>query len=323
VKYSKEIKTGLIVLFAIVGLLVMFNVVKNKKFFSNDNYFYVTYQDVSGLTNSNLVFIKGLKVGKVEEIKPILNKDGKVSFVVKIMVDEKYQFSKNSLAEVFESGFIGDKMMRIQMANDQQMAKTGDTLKGSVQVAMMDKLSTQIKPMAGDAQKVLNNLDLTLTNANKVIDAEAQADIHHLLKNLNEVAVSLKKTSETTNQLVKNNEKQLAQLLQESQNTIKAAKIAIEDYGKLAKGIKTEEINNAVSKLSTSADNLNKVLGQINEGQGTMGKLIKDETLYQNLTKSTQSLNDLLTDLKQNPKRYVHFSVFGNKEKDNTTTEKK
>jgi phospholipid/cholesterol/gamma-HCH transport system substrate-binding protein len=322
-KYSKEVKTGLIVLFAVAGSLVTFNVVKNKKLFSNDNYFYVKYQDVSGLTSSNLVYINGLKVGQVEEIKPVLDSKSKLSFVVKILVDQKYQISKNAKAEVFESGFIADKMVRIIENSAQNIAKPGDTISGAVQMAMMEKFGNELKPMAGDTKKVLGNLDATLMNANKLLDGQTQNEVHALLQNLNQVAVSLKETSNTSNQLLKNNEKQLAQLLLETQNTIKSAKVAIDEYGKLAKNIKTDEINSAVSKLGISADQLNKILSQLEAGQGSLGKLMKDETLYSNLTKSTNSLNELLTDLKQNPKRYVHFSVFGNKEKENTNNNEK
>lgn len=315
VKFSKEIKAGLIAIIAIVGLVILVQFMKGKNVFTSDNTFYVRYDQVDGLEPSNPVTINGLKVGLIEKIVPVTTKEGKIYFYVKFSVDNDFSFSKNSLVEIVKPDFMGSSQLKINMVYDNLLAKEGDTLKGAVKVSAMQSLTTQVKPLKNKVHSVLSNLDSTLVSTNQLLDEQNRREIKVLLTNLNNMVSSFKTTSDQAGMLIVNNEARLGRVLHSANETMVSANNTMNKYGKLAEGIDVNQLNKSFEELSQTAEKLNLLVQNIEQGKGSMGKLAKDEELYNNLTKTAGSLNALLEDFKKNPKRYVHFSVFGKKDK--------
>lgn len=315
-KFSKEIKAGLIAILAIVGFVFLFQFMKGKSLFTTDNIYYAKYDNVEGLEASSPVSINGLKVGQVEEIIPIPGKDGKLYFVVKVFVDDEYQFSKKSSLEIFEPGLMSGKAMRINLAYGEPFAKDGDTLQSDFQPSMMSNISSQIGPVKDQLQVVLKRVDSLTNNANKLFDERNRAELSALLRNLNATVTAFESTSKQTNTLLNNNEPKIQKVLDNASLATISAKNAMDKYGNVAENIDVQKLNNAVDKLSLTADQLNKIIGSIEKGEGSLGKLTKDEELYNNLNKTATSMNALVEDLKANPKRYVNISVFGKNNKD-------
>lgn len=315
-KFSKELKAGFIAIFAIIGFVILFQFMKGKNLFSSDNLFYVKYDNVEGLDVSNAVSINGLKVGQVDEIKPILSKDGRMYFVVKMTIADKFHFSKASTAEIFEPGIMSGKQMRINLAYGGNIAKDGDTLSGKFQLSMLNSLASQVGPVKDQVTGVLSKLDSTLASANKLVDEQNRAEIKALLSNLNKTVQSFEGTSKQTNLLLANNDPKLQKVLDNANLATISAKNSIDKFGNVADNIDTKKLNNAIDKLSTTADKLNGVISGIQNGEGSLGKLTKDDDLYNNLTKTANSLNNLVEDMKANPKRYLNISVFGKNNKD-------
>ncbi|HPZ26118.1 MAG TPA: MlaD family protein [Kaistella sp.] len=310
-KFTKEIKAGLIALLAIIGFVFLFQFMKGKSLFTTDNIFFAKFDNVEGLAASNPVSINGLKVGQVDKIIPITEKDGKIHFVVKVMIDDNYEFSKKSTLEIFEPGLMSGKEMRINLAYGQPMAKDGDTLAGAFQLSMMNNISSQVGPVKDQLQVVLKRADSLIVNAKSITDAENQAAIRSLLLNLNRTVTSLEGTSRSANSLMSNNDPRVQKMLDNANLATISAKTAIDKYGKVADEVDVKKLNNTIDKLSLTADKLNSVISGIQNGEGSLGKITKDEELYRNLNESSQNLNKLILDLKENPKRYLNFSVFG------------
>ena len=310
-KFTKEIKAGLIALLAIIGFVFLFQFMKGKSLFTTDNIFFAKFDNVEGLAASNPVSINGLKVGQVDKIIPITEKDGKIHFVVKVMIDDTYEFSKKSTLEIFEPGLMSGKEMRINLAYGQPMAKDGDTLAGAFQLSMMNNISSQVGPVKDQLQVVLKRVDSLMINAKSITDAENQAAIRSLLLNLNRTVTSLEGTSRSANSLMANNDPRVQKMLDNANLATISAKTAIDKYGKVADEVNVKKLNNTIDKLSLTADKLNSVISGIQNGEGSLGKITKDEELYRNLNESSQNLNKLILDLKENPKRYLNFSVFG------------
>ena len=310
-KFTKEIKAGLIALLAIIGFVFLFQFMKGKSLFTTDNIFFAKFDNVEGLAASNPVSINGLKVGQVDKIIPITEKDGKIHFVVKVMIDDNYEFSKKSTLEIFEPGLMSGKEMRINLAYGQPMAKDGDTLAGAFQLSMMNNISSQVGPVKDQLQVVLKRVDSLVVNAKSITDAENQAAIRSLLLNLNRTVTSLEGTSRSANSLMANNDPRVQKMLDNANLATISAKTAIDKYGKVADEVDVKKLNNTIDKLSLTADKLNSVISGIQNGEGSLGKITKDEELYRNLNESSQNLNKLILDLKENPKRYLNFSVFG------------
>lgn len=310
-KLSKELKTGLIAIFAIIGFVVLYQFMKGKNLFTTDNVFYAKYDNVEGLSVSNPVSINGLKVGQVDEIKPITTKDGKLHFVVKVTIDDTFEFSKNSTVEIFEPGLMSGKEMKINLFYGGDTAKDGDTLKGNYQLSMLNSLSSQVKPVKEQLSNVLLKLDSTLASTNKIVDEQNRREIKLLLSNLNRTVESFKGASDRTNSILANNEKGLHEVVANANVAMLTANKTLDKYGSVAERVDIDKLNGTIEQFNQTAGKLNNVISGIQNGEGSLGKLAKDEELYNNLTKTSKNLNELVEDFKVNPKRYVNFSVFG------------
>ncbi|MDO5614671.1 MAG: MlaD family protein [Cruoricaptor ignavus] len=314
-KISKEIKAGAIAVLAIVGFVILFQFMKGKNVFSTENIYYAKYDDVEGISRSSAVSINGLKVGQVEQIIPKTHKNGKIYFVMKILVNDEFKFSKNSTLEIFEPGIMSGKQARINIVYDGATAKSGDTLSSGYKESMMNSLSSQVGPVKDQVESVLKKVDSLMHNANAITDAKNQAEIRALLSNLNRTVSAFENTSKQTNELLSHSDPRLQKVLDNANLATVSAKNAIDNYGKVAEDIDVQKLNSAIDKLSQTSDQLSKVIEGINNGEGSLGKLTKDEQLYQNLNKTAENLNALVEDMKANPKRYVNISVFGKNNK--------
>lgn len=315
-KFTKEIKAGLIALLAIVGFVILFQFMKGKSVFTTDNIFYAKFDNVEGLAASNPVSINGLKVGQVDKIIPITEKDGKIHFVVKVIIDDGFEFSKKSTIEIFEPGLMSGKEMKVNLAYGQPMAKDGDTLSGAYVLSMMNNISSQVGPVKDQLQVVLKRVDSLTNNANQILNDQNKAEIRSLLINLNKTVAAFQGTSQQTDALLANNDPKIQKMLDNANLATISARTTIDKYGRVADEVDVQKLNTTIDKLSVTAEKLNGVISGIQNGEGTLGKLTKDEVLYNNLNGASENLNKLIEDLKANPKRYLNFSVFGKNTKD-------
>lgn len=310
-KLSKELKAGIIVVVALIAFFVLFQFTKGKRIFSSENIYYVKYNDVEGLTKSSPVSINGLKVGKVEEITPVISKDGHIHFVVEMSVNQGFTFAKSSTVEIFAPGLMQDKALKIDLAFKGPQAIDGDTLQGEVKPSAMAKITDQIGPVAEKLTSVLTRVDTLTKNTNKILDEQNRREIKALLANLNATALAFKQTAAQATTFLASNQERMNHVLDNANKTMVAANQAVTRYGEVAKGIDPQKLDSAITKLASASENLNKILTEINSGNGSLGKLVNDDELYNNLNSSVNSLNELLKDFKENPNRYVNFSVFG------------
>ncbi|WP_294276927.1 MlaD family protein [uncultured Chryseobacterium sp.] len=314
-KFSKELKAGLIALLAIVGFVVLFQFMKGRSLFTTDNIFYAKYDNVEGLAQSSPVSINGLKVGQVDKIIPQTSKEGKIDFIVKITVDNNFEFSKNSTLEIFEPGLMSGKEMRVNLAYGGATAKDGDTLRGAFKLGTLGSLSSQVGPVKDQLQTVLYRVDSLMSSANQVVNAQNREEIRLLLTNLNKTVAALQTTAGSVNSLVGHNDPKLQKVLDDASLTMQSGKVTLDKYGNLAESIDTQRLNATIANLDATVGKLNQVVTGIDNGQGSLGKIMKDDQLYNNLNAASTNLNLLIEDLKANPKKYVNFSVFGKNSK--------
>ncbi|GAA5099215.1 MlaD family protein [Chryseobacterium ginsengisoli] len=289
---------------------------KGRSLFTTDNIFYAQYENVEGLAQSSPVSINGLKVGQVDKIIPRTAKDGKIDFLVKITVDNNFEFSKNSTLEIFEPSLMGGKEMRINLMYGGQTAKDGDTLKGAFKLGTLGSLSSQVGPVKDQLQVVLHRVDSLMTNANQLVDAQNRQEIKALLSNLNKTVAALQTTAGSVNSLVGHNDPKLQKVLDDASVTMQTGKVTLDKYGNLAESIDTKKLNATIANLDATVGQLNNVVSGIDRGEGSLGKIMKDDQLYNNLNAASNNLNALIEDLKAHPKKYVNFSVFGKNSKD-------
>jgi len=195
-------------------------------------------------------------------------------------------------------------------------AKDGDTLKGSFKLGTLGSLSSQVGPVKDQLQVVLHRVDSLMANANLLVDAQNRAEVKALLSNLNKTVGALQTTAGNVNSLVGHNDPKLQKVLDDASLTMQSGKVTLDKYGNLAESIDTKQLNATIANLDATVGKLNQVIGGIDKGEGSLGKLMKDDQLYNNLNSASSNLNSLVEDMKANPKRYINFSVFGKNNKD-------
>lgn len=309
-KISKEIKTGVLALGAIALLIFGYNFLAGSNLFKKDNEYFVKYQNVEGLALAAPVTINGLVVGKVENIT-FAEKKGWL--LVKFSVKRDIEFSKSSIARIYSAGLIGGKSLGVfPDYTSSEIAKPGDTLKGESEDSMMATVTKALGPLETKVNNTLATVDTLLLNVNDVVDEETRNNLKEAIKNLNNTLNSFSGVSENLNHILGNNTEKL-------DNTFVNLDRTASNLSQLTDSLAQLETGKLVSDLQDVVARMDNIMVNIDKGNGTVGKLLKDETLYDNLDGASKQLEQLLQDLKLNPKRYVHFSLFGKRQKDYQT----
>lgn len=313
-RISKEVKTGVVVILTLVGFYSLYNFLKGKNLFAAGNTYYVKYDDVSGLSPSKPVSVNGLRVGRVDEIQI---KDGQtpIYFVVKISLERDIDFSKNTVAEIYEPGLMSGPEIRLLLDYEGPRAENEDTLRALVRPSLTTMFSKELEPTKRKLDSLLVSVNSTMMSVDKLLDEENRQSMKNILKNLdatlisfNGTAQSLTRTSENANALIIENKGQL-------KNTLASAEQTLDKFGTVADKFNNLELEKIIKNFEEASVNLNMVLNKINSGEGTLGAMMNDKQLYDNLTQTSKTLDELLADLKENPNRYVQFSIFGKKQK--------
>lgn len=313
-RISKEVKTGAVVILTLIGFYSLYNFLKGKNLFAAGNTYYIKYDDVSGLAPSKPVSVNGLRVGRVDEIE-IKDQQSPIYFVVKISLERDIDFSKNTVAEIYEPGLMSGPEIRLLLDYQGAKAKNGDTLRALVKPSLTSMFSKEFEPTKRKLDSLLVTLNSTMTSVDKLLDNENRQSLKNILKNLdatvlsfNGTAQSITKTSDNANALIGENRAQI-------QKTLVSAEQTMTKFGTMADKINNLELEKIIKNFEEASVSLNSTLNKINSGEGTLGAMMNDRQLYDNLTQTSKTLDELLADLKENPNRYVQFSIFGKKQK--------
>ncbi|AJA69688.1 MULTISPECIES: MlaD family protein [Myroides] len=303
-KISREIKTAILVLGAIALFIWGYSFLKGRNIFDNSTRFYVEYDNVEGLTTSSTVTINGLVVGKVSKID-LDNTSGKLK--VELLMTQKINISKNSVAKIYSPGLLGGKGIMIDpLFGDTNFAESGQTLKGEVVLDMTEKLTKQIEPLQLKVEEALANLNTMLASVNNIMDENTQQSLKSAMTQLDGTLAGANKLMAATNQMVAATQPKLDGTLT-NLNTMSS------NFASISTDLKALDIKSTFTNLDNATASMDKIMGDIQGGKGSVGKLLKDEQLYSNLEGASKELEALLRDLKEHPKRYVHFSLFGKK----------
>jgi len=307
-KFSKEIKAVLIILSGIFLFLLGYNFLNSTSLFKKENTLFALYENVEGLQVGTKVTVNGLSVGKVADIDFL---PGTNKILVSFTIRNDVVFSKNSVAELYEAGLIGGKSIAIHPVYDNYIKfKSGDTLKSSVKPGLTDVVNQQIAPLQKKLEKVLSNADSLFSGVNNVLNSEGKNNLSTTLENLSSAVKNSDEFISRLNSISKNQNKNI-------NRTIENLSMITESLNKISDSLSKSSLKQTIYNFEKLSSNFNQVLLEIKNGNGTINKLIYQDSLYQNLKNSSKAIEILLKDLKSNPKRYVHFSLFGKKEKPN------
>jgi phospholipid/cholesterol/gamma-HCH transport system substrate-binding protein len=306
---SREVKTGIIAVLTIALFIWGYNFLKGQNLFEGEfRSFYVEYNNIQGLNESSQVTINGLSVGKVVDINFNNSPEKKGKLIVEILLNNDFEFSKNSVAKIYSMSLLGGQSLAIIPSYEGDEAMSGDYLVGEVESDIFSTVGEKLNPLQAKLENVIVSADSLFQAANEVLNQKTITSIQQSFKNLEYTISDVRQTVVSVNQMLAANKENL-------NATIVNTKNITDNLSKFSDSLSEVNINDIIKKSELALNTINSLMSQIDNGDGTLGKLIKDEEMYNNLTSATKELEELIQDIKLHPKRYVHFSLFGKKAK--------
>ncbi len=297
--FTKEVKIALLAIVGVVLLYVGLNFLKGISMFSNTDTYYVSFKDISGLASSSPIYVDGYKVGVVKNIN--YDYSHKSSILVEIGVNDNLRIPKGSSAEIV-SDMLGNVKLDILMANNpRERIMPGSVIEGGHNSGAIG----QVKDMVPTLVAMLPKLDSILTNVNALVADPAMKGTLHNVEN---VTSDLTKTTKQINTLLASVNRELPKLSSSADRVLNSA-------DSVMLRVNAMNFEATLAKLDTVLTDAHQIMASLNSNEGSLGLLMKDPELYNNLNATVKSADSLLVNLRQHPKRYVHFSIFGKKDK--------
>ncbi|HJN54154.1 MAG TPA: MlaD family protein [Flavobacteriaceae bacterium] len=304
-KFTREVGIGILVILGTFMSVFSYNYLKGINLFEKTRTFKIIYSRVDGLAPSNPVTLNGYKIGKVQKIN--FNPNDTKELIVDIIVENDVTFSITSIAELYETGLIGGKAIAIiPDYTNNKIAKSGDYLTGNVKPGLTDLVNQIMPKIQLQLEAVMKKAEIVLSNINTLFDEETKKSLKSSIDEFASLTNNLSETASNINEFIKDNSPNLTSTI----NNLNTTSLKMKD---VTNSISEVDLNLILTNLDSTIYNLNNVSRKLNQGEGTVGKLIYDDALFKNLDNATKNLEELIEDIKLNPKRYVHFSIFGKK----------
>lgn len=298
-KLTKEIKIALV---AIVGILIMYfgiNFLKGMNLFSTNNTYFITFDDIQGLGASTPIYADGYKVGTVDGLEYDYKENGPIK--VKVDINKDLRIPQGSKAEIVKD-LMGNLQVNLLLANNpRERVEPGGIIPGAVNGGMMDKAANLVPVV----EKMLPKLDSILTSVNALLaDPALAASLH----NVETITSNLTVSTRELNTLMAGLNKQVPGM-------VRKANGVLDNTNRLTANLASLDVQGTLNKVNQTLESAHLFTEKLNSNQGSLGLLMNDTKLYDNLTSTMSHADSLVIDLKAHPKRYVHFSVFGRKDK--------
>lgn len=305
-KYTKEFKVGLFAIIAIAALYIGFHYLKGIDFFSDTNKYYVIYTNVGGLEVSNPVKINGVNVGRVSA-KQLIQGDEKNEVVVELDLEGAIILGDGAIATL-ESDFLGNISIALDDGDLVNPISFGDTISGQLAKGIEDLLKESAIPVA-------NNLEATIKKVNIILDnLSGNGDkINEMVDNMKYASYDMRRIIRESRTHLNTLTKSYNELAITLNQTIKDTKPLISKYGELADSLKSVDVQTTLNKFNATLDSLNITISKLNNGTGTMGKLLNNDSLYVNLNRSLEDLDKMLIHMNEEPKHF--FAPLGKSKK--------
>ena len=315
-KIKREVKIGIVVALGLAVLYYGLFFLKGINVFKKQNTFFAIYDKVDGLAKENPVLINGLKVGQVNSMGFSNDNSGKI--LVKFFVNSEIKIPVNTVAMLYSTDLIGSKALDLRLGCSDTMAVDGDTLQTDREQSLTEQVSIQMLPVKRKAENLMLSIDSVLAVIKYVLNEKTRENISKSFENIKYTFQNLENTTSNIDTLVTYQKNKLAGIFSNIEsitynirkNNQKLSNI-LSNVSNITDSISQSEIASTISNTNKSLENLSEILVKVNESQGTLGLLVNDDSLYKNLDGSSKELEKLLEDLRVNPERYLHFSVFG------------
>jgi phospholipid/cholesterol/gamma-HCH transport system substrate-binding protein len=306
---SKELKTGIIVILIIVAFFWSFNFLKGHDLLGGKaREFKVEYSKIGGLNEASAVTINGLKVGQVKDIEFNETPEKRGHLIVTFAVENDFEFSKKSVVKIYSPNPLAGSNLAIVPSYDGEPAVSGDTLQGEMEESLFTSIGERLDPLQTKLETVLIGADTLFNKINNFLDEKTTNSLKRSVNGLESTVVDVRQTLKSINSLIDSSAVAFNATMK---NTSKVSA----DLAKVTDTLAKANIGEIMRKTEKALTSVNSMLEGMDQGKGTFGKLMNDPALYNNLTSMSKELEELLREMKINPKRFVHFSLFGKRAK--------
>jgi len=320
-KFNKEIKTGAVVVAGIALFIYGFNFLKGSNLFTHQKTIYAVYSNVEGLLESNNVQLSGVKIGIIKSID-LMPKDRKGRILVTMKVDDAVELPSDSKARIISFDLLGSKAIRMEVGSSAKLVRSGDTLQSEVEDDLKTAVDKRIAPLQKKAEGLISSIDSVMIVIQQVFNRDSRQDLFKSFESIKKAIKAFENTSLRLDTLVATQQYKLSAIFSKiesissnlANNNDKITKV-LSNFESISDSLAKSKIKSTIEHANTALSDATSILDKINTGKGTIGMFINNDSLYKKLDMSAAELNSLLKDFQENPKRYVHFSVFGNKEK--------
>ena len=311
-KLTKEIKVGIVTVIAIGFFIFGFNFLKGKNFFSTQRKFYSVYTDIDGLVEANPLLINGFKVGIVSKIE--LAPDTTNHVIVTILLDDDVHIPRNTIAKVISSDILGSKAVQLIMGSGINYAKSGDTLKSAQEDNLKQSVNKAIAPLQKKAEGLIASIDSVMAVVQLVFNENARQNLSKSFESIKLAIASLESTSYRLDTLVIGEKLKISSILTKinvlattlATNSDKLSN-AINNFSNISDSLSKSRLTSAINNADQALSMATGIMNKINKGEGTVGLLINNDSLYRKLDKSAEDLDKLLKDVRINPNRYINI----------------
>lgn len=318
---KREFKVGVLIVACLVFFYWGFSFLKGRNYLSSNRIFYAKYEQVNGLVDANYIMINGVQVGRVSDISFIDNNGG---VLVTFSVENDIKIPRNSMARIYNSDVLGSKAIEIVLGDSTVLAQSGDTLRSMIQPSISEEVSYQMLPLKAKAESLMASLDSALAVIQYVFNESTRENLRNSFESIKNTIANLENTTYNLDTLMTTQRSRLSVIFANIEsittnfknNNSKLTNV-INNFSNISDTLAKANIVKTIEKANGVLANFAEISEKINKGQGSLGLLVNNDSLYVELDKSAKDLNLLLEDLRLNPQRYVQISVFGKNPKKN------
>ena len=306
---NKEFKIGFFAIVSIIALVFGVNYLKGVNILNDNSDFYAVYENIGGLQVGSPVLVNGYKVGMVSNIDLLTEQNQ--NLLVTISLDKEFDMAKNTVCKIVNQDLMGTKGISLILGDTDDLVRGGDTLISGIEATLQDEVNAQILPLKNKAEELIGSIDSLMMIVTAVLNKDTRDNLRNSLSSLDKTFELMSQTMVRVDSMVDINDDRIAKVVKNLESITSNFESSNGEIKNILSNFSSLSDSLVKSDIATVLQNISDITTKINNGEGSIGLLLKDDKIYANFEKSTHELASLLEDIKKNPSRYVNFSIIG------------
>ena len=306
---NKELKIGLVAIITIGALFIGVNYLKGLNILSSRITYYAQYENIGGLQVGSSVLVNGYKVGTVSNIDLLIENNQQL--LVTISIEKEFAMPSNTICKIVNQDLMGTKGISLFLGDAADFLAEGDTLNGGIEGSLQDEVNAQILPLKNKAEQLIGSMDSVMMIVTAVLNKDTRESLRNSLQSLDKTFFLITETMIKLDSMVAVNDERITKVVNNLESITSNLESSNGDIKNILTNFSTLSDTLAKADIASTLKNISSITNKINNSEGSIGLLLKDEKIYNNFEKSTRELAELLEDFKKHPSRYVNFSIIG------------